>query len=288
MHVVSVRHHSFFLGYDSFHSSSSSDRPIPETRVVEAAIPREYIILAGGKSLMSSRMHGSEEALATLACRRAQTMEQPSPYSPPSHTLLPTQLPYGHGIGYPHPFPAYGQAVSPQPIPSVHQSATLTSSTYTPGQTASPHLFPSTVQTAACHQHPCHHPLPSPNPGLLHTYEPTSTVIPPSREHTGTSSLEARGRTAASKPELAVLCNELAFLPIATVKALVLQLCGRVFDDVDLAPVQERRLKLLQCWLRTDSEPSWAKLVAALKAPALEQIALAESIRSKYCSDLPQ
>ena len=37
----------------------------------------EYIILANGKSLMSSRMHGSEEALATLACRRARTMEQP-------------------------------------------------------------------------------------------------------------------------------------------------------------------------------------------------------------------
>ena len=38
----------------------------------------EYIILAGGKSLMSSRMHGSEEALATLACRRLHTLEQPS------------------------------------------------------------------------------------------------------------------------------------------------------------------------------------------------------------------
>src|SRR3989442_4122786 len=37
----------------------------------------EYIILANGKSLMSSRMHGSEEALATLACRRARTMGQP-------------------------------------------------------------------------------------------------------------------------------------------------------------------------------------------------------------------
>jgi spermidine synthase len=37
----------------------------------------EYIILANGKSLMSSRMHGSEEALATLACRRARTLEQP-------------------------------------------------------------------------------------------------------------------------------------------------------------------------------------------------------------------
>jgi spermidine synthase len=37
----------------------------------------EYIILANGKSLMSSRMHGSEEALATLACRRVQTLKQP-------------------------------------------------------------------------------------------------------------------------------------------------------------------------------------------------------------------
>jgi spermidine synthase len=38
----------------------------------------EYIILANGKSLMSSRMHGSEEALATFACGRAQTLAQPS------------------------------------------------------------------------------------------------------------------------------------------------------------------------------------------------------------------
>jgi len=37
----------------------------------------EYVILADGKSLMSSRMHGSEEALATFACRRVRTAEQP-------------------------------------------------------------------------------------------------------------------------------------------------------------------------------------------------------------------
>jgi spermidine synthase len=41
----------------------------------------EYIILASGKSLMSSRMHGSEEALAMLGCRHlkqgAQFIEQP-------------------------------------------------------------------------------------------------------------------------------------------------------------------------------------------------------------------
>ncbi len=37
----------------------------------------EYIILANGKSLMSSRMHGSEEALATFACARARTLEEP-------------------------------------------------------------------------------------------------------------------------------------------------------------------------------------------------------------------
>ena len=38
----------------------------------------EYIILAGGAILMSSRMHGSEEALATFACERVRAMEQPS------------------------------------------------------------------------------------------------------------------------------------------------------------------------------------------------------------------
>ena len=37
----------------------------------------EYIILANGKSLMSSRMHGSEEALATFACVQARTLAAP-------------------------------------------------------------------------------------------------------------------------------------------------------------------------------------------------------------------
>jgi len=37
----------------------------------------EYIILANGKSLMSSGMYGSEEALAMLACPRLRTLEQP-------------------------------------------------------------------------------------------------------------------------------------------------------------------------------------------------------------------
>jgi spermidine synthase len=37
----------------------------------------EFIILANGRSLMSSRMHGSEEALATFACSRVRTMEEP-------------------------------------------------------------------------------------------------------------------------------------------------------------------------------------------------------------------
>ena len=37
----------------------------------------EYVILASGQTLMSSRMHGSEEALATFACARARTLEAP-------------------------------------------------------------------------------------------------------------------------------------------------------------------------------------------------------------------
>jgi len=38
----------------------------------------EYILLADGAILMSSRMHGSEEALATFACPRARRLERPS------------------------------------------------------------------------------------------------------------------------------------------------------------------------------------------------------------------
>ena len=38
----------------------------------------EYIILTDGAILMSSRMHGSEEALATFACQRLRMLEQPN------------------------------------------------------------------------------------------------------------------------------------------------------------------------------------------------------------------
>lgn len=39
---------------------------------------REYVILADGRSLMSSLMHGSEEALAALACSRLRAATEPS------------------------------------------------------------------------------------------------------------------------------------------------------------------------------------------------------------------
>ena len=37
----------------------------------------EYVILASGKPLMSSRMHGSEEALAAFGCHQAREREAP-------------------------------------------------------------------------------------------------------------------------------------------------------------------------------------------------------------------
>lgn len=37
----------------------------------------EYLILADGAILMSSRMHGSEEALAAFACQRVRTLKRP-------------------------------------------------------------------------------------------------------------------------------------------------------------------------------------------------------------------
>lgn len=48
----------------------------------------ECVILANGKPLMSSRLHGSEEALATLGCADARTLERP-------HVLVG-----GLGMGY--------------------------------------------------------------------------------------------------------------------------------------------------------------------------------------------
>ena len=44
---------------------------------------REYVILANGKSLMSSRMHGSEEALATIACRGLRRRSERAAAAPP-------------------------------------------------------------------------------------------------------------------------------------------------------------------------------------------------------------
>jgi len=38
----------------------------------------EYMILVGGRPLMSSRMHGSEDALADVACRQARGLDEPS------------------------------------------------------------------------------------------------------------------------------------------------------------------------------------------------------------------
>jgi spermidine synthase len=39
---------------------------------------REYVIFANGKILMSSRMHGSEEALAAFALKHARTQDSPA------------------------------------------------------------------------------------------------------------------------------------------------------------------------------------------------------------------
>ena len=36
----------------------------------------EYVVLLNGKTLMSSRMHGSEEALATAGCQHLRTAER--------------------------------------------------------------------------------------------------------------------------------------------------------------------------------------------------------------------
>jgi len=47
------------------------------TRLTLMLRDREHVIFADGKMLMSSRMHGSEEALATLACAHVRTAPAP-------------------------------------------------------------------------------------------------------------------------------------------------------------------------------------------------------------------
>jgi spermidine synthase len=47
------------------------------TRLTLMTRDREHVIFADGKILMSSRMHGSEEALATLACAHCATAATP-------------------------------------------------------------------------------------------------------------------------------------------------------------------------------------------------------------------
>ena len=88
--------------------------------------------------------------------------------------------------------------------------------------------------------------------------------------------------------EFPSLLNELANLPIGTVKSLVVQLgvSRGECSDVDRVPVEEIRLKLLDCWLKVDKSATWSKLVNALKTPAVNEQSLAEKIRVKYC-DLP-
>jgi spermidine synthase len=58
----------------------------------------EYVIFAGGKNLMSSRMHGSEEALAGFACahlRPREGVDRSEAARPPPHVLIG-----GLGMGF--------------------------------------------------------------------------------------------------------------------------------------------------------------------------------------------
>jgi spermidine synthase len=58
----------------------------------------EYVILAAGRHLMSSRTHASEESLATLGCRHIIATH---PHHPTSHpTSHPTILIGGLGMGF--------------------------------------------------------------------------------------------------------------------------------------------------------------------------------------------
>lgn len=85
--------------------------------------------------------------------------------------------------------------------------------------------------------------------------------------------------------EFPSLLNELADLPIGKVKSLVVQLgvSRGECSNVDYVPVDERRQKLLDSWLKVDESATWTKLADALNTPAVSECELSAKIRQKYC-----
>ena len=52
-------------------------------------------------------------------------------------------------------------------------------------------------------------------------------------------------------------------------------------DEIESYPTGEHKLRLVQAWFRLESDPTWEKLVAALKDPLVQEHKIASEI--EYC-----
>ena len=53
-------------------------------------------------------------------------------------------------------------------------------------------------------------------------------------------------------------------------------------DDIASYPIRERKLRLVEAWFRLESNPTWEKLVVALKAPLVQENNIAKDIEQRY------
>ena len=53
-------------------------------------------------------------------------------------------------------------------------------------------------------------------------------------------------------------------------------------DEIESYPIREHKLRLVEAWFRLESNPTWEKLVAALKSPLVQKDEIAEAIGQRY------
>ena len=53
-------------------------------------------------------------------------------------------------------------------------------------------------------------------------------------------------------------------------------------DEIESYPIREHNLRLVESWFRHESNPTWEKLVAALKAPLVQEHEIASEIEYRF------
>ena len=83
-------------------------------------------------------------------------------------------------------------------------------------------------------------------------------------------------------------CNILnattAIIEVASLRLLGTQLgmTPARLDEIASYPPIEHKVRLVEAWFRLESNPTWEKLVEALKAPLVQENNIAEAIEQRY------